>query len=74
MLNLISTADVSELIGVPAQTILSAIWHRRLAAPEKVTNSYLWTAEDVERACLLFHNSPLEQLLMQQAGTPQCRI
>jgi predicted DNA-binding transcriptional regulator AlpA len=63
MKNLLSSREVSALLGIPAPTIAAAIHCGRLQSPHKLGGSYAWSADDVEKACVQFHKCTLNLFL-----------
>ncbi len=64
-----STRQVGDLLGVSSGRLIRAVWLKRIPAPEKGPGgAYLWREDDLRRACSYFLHRPLETVLSERAA------
>ncbi len=64
-----STRQVAELLGLPVSKLARALWLRRFYPPQKSpAGDYLWTQQDVERACWALLHRDIDVVLAERAG------
>lgn len=59
MMELLSTRQAAERLGVAVWTLNRAVWLGQLSAPQRGPGgAFYWLPEDVERASWHFHRRP----------------
>lgn len=55
-MDIISTRQASQRLGVKASTLARAVWDGRIPEPQRGPGGcYLWTPEDIQRAAHAFN-------------------
>ncbi len=64
-----STREVARMLGVNSSRLARAIWDDRLDPPTRAPNgSFLWTAEDIQRASWLLRSRSADDVLSNGKG------
>jgi hypothetical protein len=62
-----STREVANLLGITPGRISKAVWDGRLTPPERgPSGAFLWTPDDVQRACWALLRRDVDAYLAEQ--------
>lgn len=65
----LSTRQAAARLGIAPSRLYRAVWDRRLAEPAKApSGSFLWTQDDVRRACWVLLKRDLEDVCVGNTG------